>query len=75
MIRGNYAKFSQNAELKEFLLSTVGKVLVEASPYDRIWGIGMSADDSRSENPNLWRGMDLLGFCLMEVRDMLAEEE
>ncbi len=74
VIRGNYAKFSQNAELKAFLLSTGSKILVEASPYDRIWGIGMSADDSRSENPNLWRGMDLLGFCLMEVRDMLAEE-
>ena len=75
VIRGNYAKFSQDRELKAFLLSTGTKILVEASPYDRTWGIGMSANDSRSENPNFWRGTNLLGFCLMEVRDMLAAEE
>ena len=71
--RGNNAKFSQNEALKEFLLGTGDKILVEASPYDKIWGIGLSADDSRAENPNLWRGLNLLGFCLTEVRDMLRE--
>ncbi len=74
VIRGNMAKFSQNAELKAFLLGTGDKVLVEASPYDKIWGIGIGADDKRAENPNLWRGLNLLGFCLMEVRDKLKEE-
>lgn len=74
VVKGNYAKFSQNEPLKEFLLSTDSKVLVEASPYDKIWGIGIPADDKRAENPNLWKGLNLLGFCLMEVRDMLKEK-
>ena len=74
VIKGNYAKFSQNGELKEFLLGTGDKVLVEASPYDKIWGIGIGANDKRAENPGLWRGLNLLGFCLMEVRDRLCEE-
>lgn len=74
VIRGNYAKFSQNPELKAFLLGTGKRVLVEASPHDKIWGIGMSAKDSGIENPLNWQGENLLGFCLMEVRDMLSEE-
>lgn len=74
VIKGNYAKFSQNPELKKFLLGTGKRILVEASPYDKIWGIGMAADDSRINNPLNWQGENLLGFCLMEVRDMLLEE-
>ncbi|MDE6775961.1 MAG: NADAR family protein [Ruminococcus sp.] len=73
VIKGNYAKFSQNQELKEFLLNTGNRILVEASPYDKIWGIGMSANNSGIENPNCWNGENLLGFCLMEVRDMILE--
>ena len=72
--RGNYYKFSQNPEMKEFLLATGNRVLVEASPYDRIWGIGMTAANANAENPLLWRGRNLLGFALMEVRDKLAQE-
>lgn len=75
VIRGNFAKFSQNPELKYFLLGTNKGVLVEASPYDKIWGIGLSADDSRVNNPLQWQGENLLGFCLMEVRDMIITEE
>ena len=75
VIKGNYAKFSQNEALKSFLLGTGEKILVEASPYDKIWGIGIPADDKKSENPNFWKGLNLLGFCLMEVRDMLREEQ
>lgn len=71
--RGNVAKFSQNDDLREFLLNTDSRILVEASPYDTIWGIGMSADDTRCENPNLWRGTNFLGFCLMEARDIIRE--
>jgi len=71
VIKGNLAKFFQNEELKKYLLGTNSKVLVEASPYDRIWGIGLSADDEKSKNPLLWRGSNLLGFALMEVRDEL----
>lgn len=73
VIRGNVAKFSQNEELRTFLLNTGMRVLVEASPYDQIWGIGMGADDSRCENPTLWNGSNFLGFCLMEARDIIRE--
>ncbi|MDE6679302.1 MAG: NADAR family protein [Ruminococcus sp.] len=73
VIKGNYAKFSQNPELKKFLLVTNNRVLVEASPYDKIWGIGMSADSIGINNPLNWKGENLLGFCLMEVRDMIEE--
>lgn len=71
VIKGNTAKFSQNQELKYFLLNTNNRILVEASPYDKIWGIGMKSDDTRCENPVLWNGENLLGFCLMEVRDII----
>lgn len=72
VIDGNLAKFSQNENLKEFLLSTNDRILVEASPYDTIWGIGLSSQTPNIENPYTWRGTNLLGFCLMEVRDRLS---
>lgn len=50
IVKGNYAKFTQNKDLKEFLIQTKDRVLVEASPYDRIWRIGMSKDDPNIEN-------------------------
>ncbi|PIF43841.1 hypothetical protein CLU96_0757 [Chryseobacterium sp. 52] len=69
--RANLLKFSQNLKFQNFLLSTDDKILVEASPYDKIWGIGMLETDSRAQNPLLWEGENLLGFALMEVRDEL----
>jgi len=69
--QGNLLKFSQNEKFKEFLLSTNDKILVEASPYDTIWGIGMLETNPRAENPHQWNGENLLGFALMEVRDEL----
>lgn len=71
VVQANYLKFSQNQEFKKFLCSTNQKILVEASPYDRIWGIGMLESNPKSENPLLWNGENLLGFALMEVRDSL----
>ena len=68
---GNLMKFSQNEKIKAFLLSTGKKVLAEASPYDKIWGIQMSADEYGADNPMKWRGENLLGFALMQVRDEL----
>ncbi len=68
---GNLAKFSQNELLGKFLLSTGEAVLVEASPYDRIWGIGMKQDDERAKHPATWQGANKLGFALMEVRNAL----
>ncbi|GAA5091742.1 NADAR domain-containing protein [Chryseobacterium ginsengisoli] len=69
--QGNLLKFSQNEKFKEFLLSTNDKILVEASPYDKIWGIGMLESNPKAENPAQWNGENLLGFALMEVRDEL----
>ena len=68
---GNNHKFNQNPELKTFLLNTKNRVLVEASPVDAIWGIGMAGDHKDVMNPEKWRGLNLLGFALMEVRDEL----
>jgi len=73
VVKGNMLKFSQNEALKEFLVNTGDRVLVEASPVDRIWGVGLAADSQKVENPNLWRGLNLLGFALMEVRDALCQ--
>lgn len=75
VVEGNIAKFSQNPMLKDFLLRTGERVLVEASPYDKIWGIGMAEDNEKVENPLEWNGQNLLGFALMEVRDRLREEK
>ena len=66
---GNYYKFSQNTDLRNFLLSTKNKVLVEASTYDKVWGIKMKYNDENIENPFCWKGENLLGFALMEARD------
>ncbi|RWW93845.1 NADAR family protein [Flavobacterium cerinum] len=73
VLEGNYHKFNQNEELKTFLLGTQHSVIVEASPVDAIWGIGMAADDVRVNDPEKWRGLNLLGFALMEVRDIIKE--
>lgn len=71
VLNGNWCKFSQNQMLREMLLSTGNSVLVEASPYDNIWGIGLSGSFAEAKNPQKWRGENLLGFALMEVRDEL----
>lgn len=70
---GNWAKFIQNHHLRQYLLGTSAKVLVEASPNDSIWGIGLSADDARKTSPDQWPGLNLLGFALMEVRERIEE--
>ncbi|WP_196894218.1 NADAR family protein [Aureivirga marina] len=69
--QGNYHKFSQHEDLKNYLLNTKNRVIVEASPVDRIWGIGLSVDSPIIAKPSNWRGLNLLGFALMEVREML----
>ncbi|ACK40065.1 NADAR family protein [Listeria monocytogenes] len=71
VMRANQAKFSQNEELKKFLMQTKNRILVEASPVDKIWGIGMATDNKNVENPLYWKGLNLLGFALMVVRDEL----
>lgn len=71
VVRGNFHKFSQNIGLSEFLKSTYKRVLVEASPVDPIWGIGLAQNDNNIYNPYSWKGTNLLGYALMEVRDIL----
>ena len=68
---GNLLKFSQSSELERILLDTGDAILVEASPYDRIWGIGMKEDHRNATKPELWKGQNLLGRALMDVRAML----
>ena len=75
VLRGNLAKFGQNPELWAFLNGTGDSVLVEGSPYDGIWGVNLSIDDPRIHNPNAWQGENLLGFALMETRDILREKQ
>ncbi|MFI6451254.1 NADAR family protein [Streptosporangium amethystogenes] len=74
VVRGNIAKFGAHPELRDFLLGTRTRVLVEASPVDRIWGIGLTADDERAASATTWRGLNLLGFALMDTRDALEAE-
>lgn len=71
VVRSNQAKFAQNEQLKRYLLDTSDKVLVEASPTDTIWGIGLAKTDQRVYDPTQWRGSNLLGFAVMKVRDRL----
>lgn len=71
VIAGNLAKFLQNQSLADFLLATKNRVLVEASPVDKIWGIGLAEDSHNIDNPLTWRGKNLLGFALMAVREQL----
>lgn len=67
-------KFSLNPELKRQLLETGDRIIVEASPYDTIWGIGLGEDDLRVLDPTKWRGKNLLGQVLMSVRERLRKE-
>jgi ribA/ribD-fused uncharacterized protein len=73
VIDANVAKFRQNAALGEFMLETHDRVIVEASPRDRIWGIGLSQTNPNAEHPDKWRGLNLLGFALMAARDQLRQ--
>ena len=68
---GNVHKFGQDPDLKTFLLNTQDRVLVEASPLDPIWGIGLAASDPKAQDPEQWEGLNLLGFALMAARDIL----
>lgn len=74
VVEGNIHKFGQNPSLKEFLLNTGSRILVEASPVDQIWGIGMAQDHQDIADLHAWRGPNLLGFALMEARDYLRDQ-
>lgn len=73
MIEGLTQKFLQDTYSLNTLLDTGDSIIVEASPYDRIWGIGMSEDDPRARNPDLWQGTNWLGEVLMAVRNDIRQ--
>jgi ribA/ribD-fused uncharacterized protein len=72
VVEGSVAKFASTPELRTYLLATRNRVLAEASPADRIWGIGLTADSEFAARPQRWRGLNLLGFALMEARARLG---
>ncbi|WP_285485268.1 NADAR family protein [Amycolatopsis sp. NBRC 101858] len=72
VVDGNVAKFGQHPDIGRYLAGTGERVLVEASPLDRIWGIGLAADNPVIEKPRSWRGLNLLGFALADVRAQLG---
>ena len=67
----NLAKYTQDAGLREKLLATEDRMIVEASPKDRIWGIGLAADDPRAADPSQWRGTNWLGIAITQARDSI----
>ena len=69
---GNYYKFSQHEDLRQFILNTGNRVLVEASPYDKIWGIGLKESHPDAGNAFKWKGDNLLGFALMQARQRIS---
>ncbi len=71
VVAASYAKFSQHEELGAFLLATGDRVIVEASPRDTIWGIGLGQTNAAAGDPTRWRGLNLLGFALMKARAQL----
>ncbi|MFJ1736573.1 NADAR family protein [Streptomyces sp. NPDC088254] len=75
VVEGSVHKFAAHPELRRFLLNTGDRVLVEASPVDRVWGIGLSARDDGAWDPRRWKGPNLLGFALMEARERLRSED
>jgi len=70
---GNFYKFIQNYDLKTLLLNTEDSTLVEASPYDKVWGIGMSEDDPDCLDVNKWKGENLLGKAITNVRQTIKK--
>lgn len=71
---GNRLKFGQNADLREYLLATGDKVLVEGAHYDPVWGVGLAWNDPRILDEGNWQGTNWLGECLMTVRSELYDQ-
>ncbi|CAL1163887.1 unnamed protein product [Cladocopium goreaui] len=68
-----YQKFNSFKHLRELLLKTENKLLVEAAPNDRIWGVGLAKSDPKIWNPKQWNGTNVLGNALMQAREKLRD--
>jgi ribA/ribD-fused uncharacterized protein len=75
VLQGNLAKFKQNPDLLAKLLATKGTTLVEASPYDKIWGIGLKEDNPKAQNRATWNGKNWLGQVLTAARELFEKGE
>ena len=73
MVEGLISKFTQDTYSMNTLLDTGDKILVEASPTDTIWGIGLGRDDPGALDQTTWQGQNLLGITLMQVRDAIRK--
>jgi ribA/ribD-fused uncharacterized protein len=73
--QANYAKFTQNPEMRKELMATGDLEIVEASPFDKIWGIGLSEDDPRAWDKSTWQGTNWLGIEIMRVRETIKNEQ
>ena len=73
VFRGNMAKFTQNPDLRDYILETGDDIIVEASPYDVIWGIGLAEDNPLALDQSNWRGKNWLGDVCMAVRDAIRK--
>lgn len=72
MLQGNRLKYNQHKDIREKLLATGNMILVETNPRDSIWSCGLSVEEAKNSNPALWRGQNLLGIVLMQVRNELS---
>ena len=79
MMVGLFAKFSQNRKLKNYIVQQYHNCksvrFVEASPRDTLWGIGLNMNHPDIYTPSKWRGENLLGRCLNDVRKKLVEQK
>ena len=71
--KGNVAKFSQNADMKKYLLDTENRFLVEGASYDRVWGVGIDWNNPLILDEKNWKGTNWLGLTLMDVRTFLVD--
>jgi len=74
VLEGTLLKFRQNPHLRRLLDATGDKMIVEASPLDKIWGIGLGEKEALEKGEKGWRGLNLLGKALMQARAILRDE-
>jgi ribA/ribD-fused uncharacterized protein len=72
--QANFLKFSQNSDLKEIMINHKDLILVEASPVDRVWGIGLHFSSDLVLNEKNWKGKNLLGECIMYARNKIISK-